>query len=74
MLRYRAMIQGVSAPGLSVRPYFYRYSEDAIDLCEQLGVSVSSVVRFRSDNQISRAECFAYTANSGYGQPKRQTL
>ena len=25
-------------------------------------------------NQISRAECFAYIANSGYGQPKRQTL
>jgi transposase len=25
-------------------------------------------------NQISRAECFAYIANSGYGQPKRQSL
>ena len=25
-------------------------------------------------NQISRAECFAYIANSGYGQPKRQPL
>ena len=42
------MVHGVSAPGLSARPYFYRYSEDAIDLCEQLGVSVSSVGRFRS--------------------------
>jgi hypothetical protein len=34
MLRYRAMIHGVSAPGLSVRPYFNRYTEDAIDLCD----------------------------------------
>ena len=36
VLRYRAMIQGVSAPGLSVRPYFHRYTEDAIDLCDAL--------------------------------------
>jgi hypothetical protein len=42
------MVHGVSAPGISLRPCFYRYSEDAIDPCEQLGVSVSSVVRFRS--------------------------
>jgi predicted PolB exonuclease-like 3'-5' exonuclease len=34
VLRYRAMIQGVSAPGLSTRPYFHRYTEDAIDLCD----------------------------------------
>jgi len=32
VLRYRAMVHGVSAPGLSVRPYFHRYTEDAIDL------------------------------------------
>jgi 3'-5' exonuclease len=36
VLRYRAMVHGVSAPGLSVRPYFHRYSEDAIDLCDAL--------------------------------------
>jgi len=34
VLRYRAMVHGVSAPGLSARPYFNRYSEDAIDLCD----------------------------------------
>jgi predicted PolB exonuclease-like 3'-5' exonuclease len=34
VLRYRAMIHGVSAPGLSARPYFKRYTEDAIDLCD----------------------------------------
>ena len=36
VLRYRAMINGVSAPGLSARPYFNRYTEDALDLCDAL--------------------------------------
>jgi predicted PolB exonuclease-like 3'-5' exonuclease len=30
------MVHGVAAPGLSVRPYFHRYTEDAIDLCDAL--------------------------------------
>jgi predicted PolB exonuclease-like 3'-5' exonuclease len=30
------MINEVSAPGLVTRPYFYRYSEDALDLCDAL--------------------------------------
>ena len=36
ILRYRAMVLGVSAPGLSARPYFNRYTKDAIDLCDAL--------------------------------------
>src|SRR5262249_31048972 len=36
VLRYRAMVHGVSAPGLCARPYFHRYTEDAIDLCDAL--------------------------------------
>ena len=36
VLRYRAMINRVSAPGLSLRPYFNRYTEDALDLCDAL--------------------------------------
>jgi 3'-5' exonuclease len=36
VMRYRAMVNGVSAPGLSSRPYFNRYTEDAIDLCDVL--------------------------------------
>jgi len=36
VLRYRAMVNGVAAPGLSYRPYFNRYTEDAIDLCDVL--------------------------------------
>jgi predicted PolB exonuclease-like 3'-5' exonuclease len=36
VLRYRAMIYAVSAPGLSVRQYFKRYTEDALDLCDAL--------------------------------------
>ena len=30
------MVCGVAAPGLSARPYFNRYSEDAVDLCDVL--------------------------------------
>jgi predicted PolB exonuclease-like 3'-5' exonuclease len=30
VLRYRAMVHGVAAPGLAGRPYFNRYTEDAI--------------------------------------------
>jgi 3'-5' exonuclease len=36
VLRYRAMIHGVSAPGLAARLYFNRYTEDALDLCDIL--------------------------------------
>jgi 3'-5' exonuclease len=34
VLRYRAMMHGVSAPGLSVRPYFHRFTDDAVDLSD----------------------------------------
>jgi len=37
VLRYRAMINRVSAPGLHARAYFNRYSNDAVDLCDVLG-------------------------------------
>jgi predicted PolB exonuclease-like 3'-5' exonuclease len=36
VLRYRAMVHGVAAPGLASRSYFHRYTEDAIDLCDVL--------------------------------------
>lgn len=36
VLRYRAMINEVSALGLSARPYFNRYTDDALDLCDAL--------------------------------------
>jgi 3'-5' exonuclease len=36
VLRYRAMVNRVSAPGLSARDYFRRYTEDALDLCDVL--------------------------------------
>jgi predicted PolB exonuclease-like 3'-5' exonuclease len=36
VLRYRALVHGVAAPGLSSRPYFNRYTEDAVDLCDVL--------------------------------------
>jgi hypothetical protein len=36
VLRYRAMVHEVSAPGLMARPYFHRYTDDAVDLCDVL--------------------------------------
>jgi len=30
------MVDGVSAPGLSSLPYFHRYTEEALDLCDVL--------------------------------------
>ena len=37
VLRYRAMVNRLAAVGLQVGPYFYRYSDDALDLCDVLG-------------------------------------
>jgi 3'-5' exonuclease len=36
VLRYRARVHGVAEPGLSARPHFNRYAEDAVDLCDVL--------------------------------------
>src|SRR5262249_43299190 len=36
VLRYRAMVNRVSAQGLQVRPYFHRGTDDALDLCDVL--------------------------------------
>ena len=36
VLRYRALINKVTAPGWSTRPYFHRYTDDAVDLCDVL--------------------------------------
>jgi 3'-5' exonuclease len=36
VLRYRAMINRVGAPGLECRRYWYRYSDDCLDLCDAL--------------------------------------
>jgi 3'-5' exonuclease len=36
VLRYRALVNRVAAPGLAMRPYFNRYTEDALDLCDVL--------------------------------------
>ena len=36
VLRYRALVHKVSAGGLSARPYFHRFTDDAVDLCDVL--------------------------------------
>lgn len=43
------MVCGVAAPGLSLRPYFNRFTEDAIDLCDVLS-------SFSSQNKASLHE------------------
>jgi 3'-5' exonuclease len=37
VLGYRAMVNRLQTVGLQVRRYFYRYGEDALDLCDVLG-------------------------------------
>ncbi len=37
VLRYRAMLHRIPAPGLHARPYFNRYANDALDLFDVLG-------------------------------------
>lgn len=36
VLRYRAMVNGIAAPGLTSRPYFKRYDQAHVDLCDEL--------------------------------------
>lgn len=36
VLRYRAMIHGISAPGLHARPYYHRFTDDHVDICDIL--------------------------------------
>jgi 3'-5' exonuclease len=36
VLRYRAMLHNVFAPGLHNRAYYHRYTEDNVDLCDVL--------------------------------------
>lgn len=42
VLRYRAMVNRLPAPGLQARGYFNRYSNDAVDLCDVLASFGSS--------------------------------
>jgi predicted PolB exonuclease-like 3'-5' exonuclease len=48
VLRYRAMVHGVAAPGLQRRNYFYRYGDSSIDLCDVLS-SYGASTRVRLD-------------------------
>jgi 3'-5' exonuclease len=60
VLRYRAMLHRIAAPGLSCRPYFHRFTDDAIDLCDVL----SSFGRAKATlHEISRMLGFAGKAS-----------
>jgi predicted PolB exonuclease-like 3'-5' exonuclease len=52
VLRYRAMVHKVPAAGLVARPYFNRYTDDAVDLCDVL--SSFSPTGKASLNELSR--------------------
>jgi predicted PolB exonuclease-like 3'-5' exonuclease len=43
VLRYRAMVNRIPSGGLQARPYFHRYTEDALDLFDVLGSYVPGV-------------------------------
>ncbi len=62
VLRYRAMVNSVSAPGLAMRPYFHRYTDDAVDLCDALS----------SFSSQARATNKRYVVSWGY--PESQTI
>ena len=38
VLRYRAMVHKLSAAGLSARPYFHRYTDDAVGPVRRVGI------------------------------------
>jgi predicted PolB exonuclease-like 3'-5' exonuclease len=52
VLRYRAMVNRIAAVGLQARPYFRRYTDDALDLCDVLA-SYGTAARITLD-QISK--------------------
>lgn len=49
VLRYRAMVNRVSAGGLESRRYFYRYGNDSLDLCDALA-SYGSSTKMKLDD------------------------
>ncbi len=57
VLRYRALVNRVAAQGLYARPYFHRYTDDAVDLCDVLG-SFQSQAKVKLD-ELAKAMGFA---------------
>jgi len=53
VLRYRAIIHAVAASGLTARPYFNRYIEDTLDLCDVLSTFAPHTKRERSSSRQS---------------------
>jgi predicted PolB exonuclease-like 3'-5' exonuclease len=56
VLRYRAMVNRASGAGLQVRPYFHRYTDDALDLCDVFG-SYSPGARVNSTRHARSSDC-----------------
>ena len=49
VLRYRALVNGIAASGLTSRPYFKRYDQAHVDLCDELA-SFQSNAKVTLDN------------------------
>lgn len=60
VLRYRAMVHRITAPGLMALPYFNRYSTQSVDLCDVLASYGSARATL---HEISRTLGFAGKAS-----------
>lgn len=60
VLRYRAMVHRIAAPGLMALPYFNRYSTQSVDLCDVLASYGSARATL---HEISRTLGFAGKAS-----------
>lgn len=60
VLRYRALVHRISAPGLMAMPYFNRYSAQSVDLCDVLASYGSAKATL---NEISRTLGFSGKAS-----------
>jgi predicted PolB exonuclease-like 3'-5' exonuclease len=65
VLRYRAMINEVAAPGLALRQYFNRYTEDALDL------KISERRSYRTDEAHPKGLLLARPGGLGNDLPLR---
>ena len=73
VLRYRSMIHQVSAPGMSMRPYFKRFTNDSLDLCDELSSFQSNGKAILSIGVLV-FECFLRTLTSLVVHSRRTTF
>jgi 3'-5' exonuclease len=70
VLRYRAMVHGVAAPGLAARPYFNRYTDDAIDLLLICAMCCRPSVHKRKQRCTNCVASWAFPASQNFRQAR----